>query len=88
LSGQFPTNEGTLKDALYYLHKQSGVNDDVVRGVIRGLVCGMMGFGYTFEETMRYIRSYVNSHFERKHFRDMHEILPECWHDEYFRRTK
>lgn len=76
-------NMNTVKDALYYIHEQSGASDEKVSGVIVGLMAGLMACGYKFEDVIRYIRYYVKHHPESKDFRSMRKVLPECWLEEY-----
>lgn len=68
---------GMVKDAVYYLHRQSGASDDKARGVIVGLMAGLMAHGGTFEESMAIIAKAINDSEEKSDFRM--ELFPECW---------
>jgi len=73
------------EDGFYYLHNKSGASDELCRGMIRGVVTGLMSFGMTFEECMGLLKYYVKHHPESSEFRSLATILPECWIDIYLK---
>jgi hypothetical protein len=71
------------KDALYYLHENSGASDEFVSGVFIGLISGLMSCGIGFETCLACICTHIKTHKERDKLRDITPLLPECWRDQY-----
>lgn len=62
-----------IKDALYNTHVHSGASVEYGRGVVVGLVAGMMAMGVTFGEACGYVvRALPNGYRE--------DCIPVGWH--------
>ena len=75
-------HENCIKDALYYATTDCNDNADHARGVLVGLVNGMMASGLNYQTAIKTIvRCVLESHnlsgFQEK-------LLPDCWRQDYY----
>ena len=69
---------GMVKDAVYYLHERSGASDEKARGVIIGLVSGLMASGRSFEEALKIVGQAISESKEKDSFR-INLMFPDSW---------
>jgi hypothetical protein len=68
-----------VKDALYYLTEDCNENTILARGVMTGLVTGLMAAMHrSFEDTIAYLKSQARPDVRL-------ECIPESWREEWLK---
>lgn len=70
-----------LKDAIYNLNLDAGPSHEYAKGVLLGLVSGLMGCGITFEQATQLMWQIMPNNVPP-------ERIPSSWHDIFKDRIK
>ncbi len=64
--------ENIIRDALYNTCQQSGASMDYGRGVVVGLMSGLLAYEMIFEEAAKLMKSLLPENFR-------HDTIPRSW---------